>query len=180
MDKKTKRNIVIAVIFLVVLLVEPFWRPLMAAINGEDTTTGASQQMEEDASTGSTPEGEGLTCTVGVSVQPALDNIDMMKEESLALLPESGWMLEPVEMTVSEGSTCLEVLQWACQEAGIPVVTSGEPPFVESIGGLNNGDGGDVSGWTYTLNGEQLMISAAIQTVAEGDELVFSFACTWE
>ncbi|MBR3752843.1 MAG: DUF4430 domain-containing protein [Ruminiclostridium sp.] len=168
MDKKTKRNIAIAIVFLVVLLVEPFWRPLMAAINGEDATSG------------STPAGESITCTVGVSVQPALDNIDLMKEESLALLPESGWMLEPVEMTVSEGTTCLEVLQWACQKAEIPVVTSGEPPFVEAIGGLNNGDGGDVSGWTYTLNGEQLMISAAIQEVQEGDEVVFSFACTWE
>jgi len=168
MDKKTKRNVAIAIVFLVVLLVEPFWRPLMAAINGEDATSG------------STPAGESITCTVGVSVQPALDNIDLMKEESLALLPESGWMLEPVEMTVSEGTTCLEVLQWSCQEADIPVVTSGEPPFVEAIGGLNNGDGGDVSGWTYTLNGEQLMISAAIQEVQEGDEVVFSFACTWE
>ena len=168
MDKKTKRNIAIAVVFLVVLLIEPFWRPLMATIKGEDATSG------------STPAGESIVCTVGVSVQPALDNIDMMKEESLALLPENGWMLEPVEMTVSEGTTCLEVLQWACQEAGIPVVTSGEPPFVEAIGGLNNGDGGDVSGWTYTLNGEQLMISAAIQTVQEGDELVYSFVCTWD
>ena len=168
MDKKTKRNIAIAVVFLVVLLIEPFWRPLMATIQGEDATSG------------STPEGESMVCTVGVSVQPALDNIHMMKEESLALLPENGWMLEPVEMTVSEGTTCLEVLQWACQEAKIPVVASGDPPFVESIGGLSNGDGGDVSGWTYTLNGEQLMVSAAIQTVQEGDELVFSFVCTWE
>ena len=168
MDKKTKRNIAIAVVFLVVLLIEPFWRPLMATIQGEDATSG------------STPEGESMVCTVGVSVQPALDNIHMMKEESLALLPENGWMLEPVEMTVSEGTTCLEVLQWACQEAKIPVVTSGDPPFVESIGVLSNGDGGDVSGWTYTLNGEQLMISAAVQEIQEGDELVYSFACTWD
>ena len=168
MDKKTKRNIAIAVIFLMILLVEPFWGAIQTAITGEDTATGSS------------PAGEQITCTVGVSVQPALDNLDMMKEESLALLPENGWMLEPVEMTVSEGTTCLEVLQWACQEADIPVVTSGEPAFVESIGGLNNGDGGDMSGWTYTLSGEQLMVSAAVQEVQEGDELVFSFVCTWE
>ena len=168
MDKKTKRNIAIAVIFLVILLVEPFWGAIQTAITGEDAATGAS------------PAGEQITCTVGVSVQPALDNIDMMTQESLALLPENGWMLEPVEMTVSEGTTCLEVLQWACQEADIPVVTSGEPAFVEAIGGLANGDGGDVSGWTYTLSGEQLMVSAAVQEVQDGDEVVFSFACTWE
>ena len=168
MDKKTKRNIAIALVFLVVLLIEPFWRPMMAAIQGEDATSGSS------------PTGESIVCTVGVSVQPALDNIDLMKPESLELLPESGWMLEPVEMTVSEGTTCLEVLQWACQEAKLPVVTSGEPPFVEGIGGLNNGDGGDVSGWTYTLNGEMLMVSAAIQEIQEGDELIYSFVCTWD
>ena len=168
MDKKTKRNIAIAVVFLVVLLIEPFWRPLMATIKGEDATSG------------STPAGESVVCTVGVSVQPALDNIDMMKEESLALLPENGWMLAPTEVTLWEGATCLEVLQQASKDGGIPVVTSGEPPFVEAIGGLTNGDGGEVSGWTYTLNGEQLMVSAAIQEVQEGDEVVFSFACTWD
>ena len=166
MDKKTKRNVVIAVIFLVVLLVEPFWGPIKSAITGEDATTGAST--------------EGITCTIGVSVQPALDNLDLMTEESLDLLPESGWMLAPTEVTVSEGATCLEVLQQASKDGGIPVVTSGEPAFVESIGGLNNGDGGDVSGWTYTLNGEQLMVSAAVQEVQDGDEVIFSFVCTWE
>jgi hypothetical protein len=168
MDKKTKRNIVIAVLFLVVLLVEPFWGTIKTAITGEDTTTGASQQADLG------------TCTVAVSVQPALDNIDLMKEESLALLPENGWMLAPTEVTLWEGATCLEVLQQASKDGGIPVVTSGEPPFVEAIGGLTNGDGGEVSGWTYTLNGEQLMVSAAIQEVQEGDEVVFSFACTWD
>ena len=168
MDKKTKRNIAIALVFLVVLLVEPFWGTIKTAVTGEDTTTGASQQADLG------------TCTVAVSVQPALDNLDLMKPESLDLLPENGWMLEPTEVTLWEGATCLEVLQQASKDGGIPVVTSGEPPFVESIGGLNNGDGGDVSGWTYTLGGEQLMVSAAIQTVEAGDEVVFSFACTWD
>ena len=118
MDKKTKRNIVIAVLFLVVLLVEPFWGTIKTAITGEDTTTGASQQADLG------------TCTVAVSVQPALDNIDLMKEESLALLPENGWMLAPTEVTLWEGATCLEVLQQASKDGGIPVVTSGEPPYV--------------------------------------------------
>ena len=54
MDKKTKRNIAIAVVFLVVLLIEPFWRPLMATIKGEDATSG------------STPAGESIVCTVNL------------------------------------------------------------------------------------------------------------------
>ena len=66
MDKKTKRNIAIALVFLVVLLVEPFWGTIKTAVTGEDTTTGASQQADLG------------TCTVAVSVQPALDNLDLM------------------------------------------------------------------------------------------------------
>lgn len=55
MNKNT-RNIIIAVILLLVLLIEPFWRPIKSAVTGEDLQTGASTQAESDAQTGASPE----------------------------------------------------------------------------------------------------------------------------
>lgn len=167
MNKKT-RNLIIALVLLVILLVTPFWGRIQSAITGEDAQTGASTEAPQ------------ITCTVAVSCQTVWENTDLAEPETLDRLPEDGWMIQETELTVSEGTTVLETLQWAAQEAGIPVVTSGTPAFVESVGGLANGDVGDVSGWTYTLNGESIMESAAVQTVAEGDQVVWSFICTWE
>lgn len=167
MNKKT-RNLIIALVLLVILLVEPFWGSIKSAVTGEVAQTGASVEAPQ------------VTCTVAVSCQTVWENTDLVEQATLDLLPEDGWMIRETELTVPEGTTVLETLQWAAQEAGLAVVTSGAPAFVESVGDLANGDAGDVSGWTYTVNGETLMESAAVQTVSEGDQVVWSFVCTWE
>lgn len=168
MNKKQIRNIIIALVLLVILLVEPFWGSIKGAITGEDAQTGASTEAPQ------------ITCTVAVSCASVWDDPDLVTAEVLDLLPEDGQLLRETTVTVSEGATVLEALQQAAQEAKLSVVTSGSPAFVESIGGLANGDAGDVSGWTYTLNGESIMESAAVQTVTEEDQVVWSYVCTWE
>ncbi|MDO4516608.1 MAG: DUF4430 domain-containing protein [Bacillota bacterium] len=167
MNKKT-RNLIIALVMLAVLLVEPFWGSIKSAVTGEDAQTGASTEAPQ------------ITCTVAVSCQNLWENPDLAEQATLDLLPEDGWMLRETQLTVPEGTTVLETLQWAAEEAGLTVTTSGSPAFVESIGGLATGDGGDVSGWTYTINGETIMESAAVQTVSQDDQVVWSFVCTWE
>ena len=169
MNKKRVRNLVIALVILAALLIEPFWGRIKSAITGEDAETGAS------------PEVETVTCTIAISCQAVWGNTDMVEQDILDLLPEDGWILRETEMTVPDGTPVLQVLQWAADEvAGIPVVTSGTPAFVERIGDLSNGDAGDVSGWTYTLNGESIMESAAVQTVTQDDEIVWAYVCTWD
>lgn len=167
MNKKT-RNLIIALVLLVILLVEPFWGSIKSAVTGEDAQTGASTEATQ------------ITCTVAVSCQTVWENTDLVEQATLDLLPEDGWMIRETELTVPEGTTVLETLQWAAQEADLAVVTSGAPAFVERVGDLANGDAGDVSGWTYTVNGEAIMESAAVQTVSEGDQVIWSFVCTWE
>lgn len=167
MNKKT-RNLIIALILLAILLVEPFWGSIKSAITGEDAQTGASTEAPQ------------ITCAVAVSCQSVWEHTDLVEQATLDLLPEDGWMLRETRLTVPEGTTVLETLQWAAREAGLTVITSGSPAFVESIGGLATGDGGDVSGWTYTVNGETIMESAAVQTVSQDDQVVWSFVCTWD
>lgn len=168
MSKKQIRNIIIALVLLVILLVEPFWGSIKGAITGEDAQTGASTEAPQ------------ITCTVEITCASVWDNTDLTTPEVLELLPEDGQLLQATEVTVPEGSTLLEALQAAAKEAKLSVVTSGSPAFVDSIGGLANGDVGDVSGWTYTLNEEFVLESADEQTVAQDDQVLWSYVCTWE
>ena len=119
---KNRRNILIAVVLLVILLVMPFWGTIKGLITGEDASTGATTQMPQ------------VACTLAVSVQPALEDLDLVKEEARDLLPEDGWLLAETQVTLSEGSTLLDALQTACQEAGLAVEASSG--YVEAIGGL--------------------------------------------
>ncbi len=167
MSKKA-RNLTIALVLLVILLVEPFWGSIKSAVTGEDAQTGASTEAPQ------------ITCTVAVSCQNVWENADLVDQATLDLLPEDGWMLRETALTVPEGTTVLEALQWSAQETELRVVTSGPTALVERVGDLANGDAGEGSGWTYTVNGETISESAAVQTVSEGDQVVWSFACTGE
>lgn len=61
---------------------------------------------------------------------------------------------------------------------GLPVVSSESPyggEYVSSIGGLSEKQFGDMSGWTYTVNGEYVTTSASETVLNDGDTLVWSY-----
>lgn len=74
------------------------------------------------------------------------------------------------ELSVAEGTTILEALQ--ATELDITVVDGPYGAYVEAIGGIAN-EG--TSGWTYTVNGEQIPRSADEATVNAGDSIEWSY-----
>ena len=166
MSGATKRNIVIAVVLLVLLLVEPFWGGIKSAVTGEDAETGASPDRN--------------WCSITITCADALNHMDLLSEEAARLVPEDGMLLPETETAVEADGTVLDALLAVTREYGIAVDYSGTPAYIEGIGGLYAGDAGDVSGWTYSLNGEDAMISCAEQKVSPGDSIVWSYVCTWD
>lgn len=167
MNGTTKRNVVIAVVLLLILLIEPFWGSIKGAVGGE-----------EDSETGSSPE--RVSCTVTISCADGLSHRDLFSEEKAKLLPTDGLLLPETETAVEVEGTVLDALNEAAREYGIAVEFTGTPAYVEGIGGLYAGDAGEVSGWTYTVNGEEALVSCGEQTVSEGDAIVWSYVCTWD
>ena len=66
MSGATKRNIAIAVVLLVILLVEPFWGSIKGAVSGEDGETGSSP--------------EKVWCSVTITCADALEHKDLLSE----------------------------------------------------------------------------------------------------
>lgn len=168
MSGKQIRNIIIALVLLVILLVEPFWGSIKGAITGEDAQTGATTEVAQ------------ITCTVAVTCQSVWEHLDRVTAQVLDGLPEDGQLLPETEVTVSQGATVLEALQAAARAAGLSVGTADGSDTVERIGDLANGDAGEGSGWTCTCNGAAIPEPVAVQTVAQGDQVVWSYGCTEE
>lgn len=158
---KNKRNIVIAVVFLIVLLVLPFWSMLQGVFGfGKTKTTSEAVPPEKK-----------ISCTVAVSAAAASLQVDARK-----LIPEDGWLFPQTTMTVSEGASVLSALR----QTGLAVETDGVPPYVVGVGGLYAGDVGELSGWMYTVNGETPMVGCEEQKVTDGDEILWSYVTTWD
>lgn len=117
-----------------------------------------------------------MPCTVAVSCQPLLEDMDLLDEDKTDLVPDDGWMLEETEVSVPEGGTVLDALRGT----GLTVETDGSPAYVVSVGGLASGDAGDLSGWTYTVNGESVMTGCDELIVNAGDQIVWTYVATWE
>ena len=93
---------------------------------------------------------------------------------------EEDGTLFSASVSVAEGATILDALEDAARQANAAVVTEGSPAYVTTIGGLAAGAHGDMSGWTYTVDGEMIMESCDVQTVQEGDEILWAYVTSWE
>lgn len=176
---REKRNIVIAVVLLIVLLIAPFWPRLKAAVSGEDAVSGASTAQDgtdqSDGETGASPD--RLACTVTVTFSGAEEDLDAAVRD---VLPSDGLLLPETAVTVSSGATVLDALQTACAAAEVSVVTGGSPAYVTSIGGLAEGDGGAASGWTYQVDGTSPTVGAGELAVTDGASIVWQYVTRWE
>lgn len=161
---KNRRNIVLAIVLIIVLVCMAFhpWRLFMHDEDGE-----ASASTQE------------IRCAVSVSCADALAHPDLFKGDKAGKLPADGWILPETEVTVSQGDSVLTALQTACREQNIPVETSGSPAYVEGIGNLYSGDGGETSGWTYTVNGTSPTVGGGEYQMQSGDQIVWNFVTAW-
>lgn len=153
--KASRRNIVIAVVLLAVLLVLPFWPKIRQAL--------------------APAAGEEVSCTVTVACQA--EALPELRAAGVAL--EADGTLFSTPCTVTENSTVLEALKTAAEAAGCPATTQGSPAYVTAIGDLAAGAHGEASGWTYTVNGEMVMDSCDTRTVQAGDQILWTYVTAW-
>ena len=97
------------------------------------------------------------TCTLSISCEKILENMDMCNPEKVELVPEDGWLLEPMTVTFYEGESVFNVLQRTCKQQGIHMEFEDTPmyhsAYIEGIGNLYEFDVGELSGWMYSVNG---------------------------
>lgn len=121
------------------------------------------------------------TCTISISCETILDNMDKCAESKKALVPEDGIILPATEVTFSEGESVYDVLQRVCKENKIHMESSFTPvynsAYIEGIHNLYEFDVGKLSGWMYAVNGWFPNYGCSRYQVRDGDVVEWRYTC---
>ena len=95
---------------------------------------------------------------------------------------ETGAPADPVilpvtEVQIEKGETAFAVLEQITKENRIPMdfTGSGSSAYVKGIAGLYEFDYGNLSGWIYLINGEEMSIGCGAAEVSPGDRIEFLY-----
>ena len=88
-----------------------------------------------------------------------------------------GDTIPAMQVSLQKGDTAYTVLDRIAKEKGIDVLATGTGPdvYVKTIAGLSEFDGGQKSGWMYSVNGDFPQFSAGIYTLEDGDVLRWQY-----
>lgn len=128
----------------------------------------------------STAEGE-LTCSLKISCETILDNMDSLTSGKEELIPEDGVILSLDEVRFSEGETVFDVLLREVTDRKIHMEYSVTPlynsVYIEGINNIYEFDCGSLSGWMYSVNGEFPSFSSSEYTLEDGDSVWWQYSC---
>jgi len=120
-------------------------------------------------------------CTVSIACQTILDNLDWLDPEKVELVPEDGWILQPVTVSFSEGESVFDVLLRVCQQNSIHMEFKNTPlynsAYIEGIANLYEFDCGNLSGWMYKVNDWFPNYGCSRYQVADGDVICWVYTC---
>lgn len=121
------------------------------------------------------------TCTISISCATILDHMDWLDAEKAELVPEDGWILEPMQVTFYEGESVFNVLQRTCKQQGIHMEFENTPmynsAYIEGIHNLYEFDCGELSGWMYKVNEWFPNYGCSRYQLQNGDVICWEYTC---
>lgn len=146
----------------------------------EPSTQPPTEALTEPTTEPST-EPPAPQCTISISCTTVLSHMEDLTPGKEAIVPESGWMLGTVTVTLEEGDTVFTVLQRVTREYGIALEFSTSPiyntAYIEGIGNLYERDCGTGSGWLYAVNGAFPNVGCSEYAVSDGDTIAWLYTC---
>lgn len=122
--------------------------------------------------------GSGADGTVTISIDCknlAEDMSKLTKPELKKYIPEDGVILEPTEYRFKEGENVYDALESVCLANDIQLESSEDAVYksryIEGINYLYEKDGGKMSGWLFSVNGEVPNYGASKVKLKDGDEI---------
>ncbi|MGN0508646.1 MAG: DUF4430 domain-containing protein [Ruminococcus sp.] len=122
-----------------------------------------------------------LKCTFSISCTAVLDNMDKLDKSKREIIPDDGWILEPVTVTFNEGESVFDVLKQVCKDNKIQLEFSFTPiynsSYIEGINNLYEFDCGSLSGWMYEVNDWFPNYGCSRYEVKNGDVIEWQYTC---
>lgn len=156
--KKNKRNLIFVAVIAAALVA------LVLVTDFKSADEYYSETAEKSAPAG--------TVTISISC----DNIP---DKSADHIPDDGVILSSAEYVIEEGDTVRDILLEATKEHKIHLETQGvgASVYIEGIGNIYEFDYGELSGWTYLVNGQSPSVSSGEYILSDGDVVLWAYTC---
>ena len=120
--------------------------------------------------------GDGMnTCVLSINCTQAYEHRDLLPEDIAKQIKKKGRITSNSIFVVEDGETLKDLLTSYGEKNKVDIRfddASGDIEFIKYIG---NGDAGDGSRWTFTVNGETVNANAAGYAIQHDDEIVVSY-----
>lgn len=122
-----------------------------------------------------------FSCTLMIECRTIYDNLDKLDRSKFEILPEDGVILGKCEVGFNEGDSVYDVLQRELRKRGIHMEANYTPiydsAYIEGISNFYEFDCGELSGWTYCVNGIFPNVGCSSWNLSEGDEIEWHYTC---
>ena len=122
-----------------------------------------------------------LTCDLWIRCDTILDNMDKLAEEKEQLVPEDGVLLCAEEMPFEPGESVFDLLIRVTREQELHLEFVDTPfygsAYIEGIGNLYEFDCGELSGWSYKVNGTFPGYGCSQYQLSDGDVVEWVYTC---
>lgn len=149
-------------------------------------TTSATQSSEsskdkETQAPVATAKPADKKCTISIDCKTILSNMKSLNSAKTSFVPANGIILSKTTVTVKADDTVYDILARVCNSKKIHLESDYTPAYktyyVKGIHQLYEMDCGDLSGWTYLVNGVKPNYGASKYTVKDGDNIEWRFTC---
>ncbi len=124
---------------------------------------------------------KAYTCTLTVRCDTILDNMAWLDPAKTDLVPADGVIFPETTVTFYEGESVFNILQREMKKAGIHMEFVNTPiynsAYIEGIGNLYEFDCGELSGWTYRVNGWFPNYGCSRYQLQPGDTVEWLYTC---
>jgi hypothetical protein len=129
-----------------------------------------------------TAVGDGsFTVTLSVRCDTVANRMDLLHEDKHELVPKGGVIFPATEVTAYEGESVFNILQRELKRQRIHMEFRNTPiynsAFIMGINNLYELDAGELSGWTYNVNGWFPNYGCSRYQLQPGDTVEWLYTC---
>lgn len=151
-------------------------------INGNKDQGNQSNQKPSTAPEQNANKAKGtLKCTFSINCGTVFDNLDKIDSAIVEILPRDGWIYKTKEVEFTEGESVFDILLRITKQEKIHMESNSNPAlkskYVEGIHNLYEFDAGELSGWTYKINGEGMGYGSSSSYPVDGDKIEWIYTC---
>jgi hypothetical protein len=124
---------------------------------------------------------KSLSCQISITCETLLANPDKIPQGKRQLIPADGIILAPTKIEFKSGESVFDMLARATRNNGIhmefvktPIYNSA---YIEGIHNIYEFDGGEASGWMYSINGVFPQRGASTYIIEAKDKIHWVYSC---